>query len=186
MKAFILISILATATIANASTYVVLGRADPWLAHATIDNIGTYEPADTAPFSSPVLVTVTPGSTITWSATGQVGHPGDIAGPDGASWAYTSRSIGANNGINDLYAPICSLIGVWYQGGGGTAFYMGANGSAVVPSGVTELFLGTMDSYGWANNIGQFDVTIPDAGSTLGLLGIAFTMMGTLSRKIRK
>jgi hypothetical protein len=30
----------------------------------------------------------------------------------------------------------------------------------VVPAGATRLFLGTMDSYGWANNIGSFTVKI--------------------------
>jgi hypothetical protein len=33
-----------------------------------------------------------------------------------------------------------------------------------VPAGATRLFLGTMDIFGWANNIGEFQVTIDGSG----------------------
>jgi hypothetical protein len=177
---------------ASAAVFTVPGTADPWLANAAIDNLGTPEPADVAPGQSPVLAgSFAPGSTVTWSATGRVGHPGDVAGPDGASWAWTSRNIGANNGINDLYEPICSLIGVWAYPGGGTAFFMGSNGSAVVPAGATELFLGTMDGYGWANNVGEFIVeinganSVPDAGATAGLMVLGLGLLALARRQSR-
>jgi hypothetical protein len=36
--------------------------------------------------------------------------------------------------------------------------------SIVAPAGATRLFLGTMDSFGWANNTGEFQVTIDIVG----------------------
>jgi len=101
----------------SAGTVVVPGIADPWLAgmpNGTHDNMGTPEPDDVAPFQSPILAgAVTGGASITWTAAGSVGHPGDVSGPDGASGAVTSRNIGANNGMSDLKSPICALIGVF-------------------------------------------------------------------------
>jgi hypothetical protein len=70
-------------------------------------------------------------------------------------------------------------------------FYMGdgSTESLTVPTGATRLFLGTMDGYGWYNNPGAFtvdltDVTpVPDAGSTLAMLGVAFGVVSTGRRK---
>jgi hypothetical protein len=169
---------LAVLTVsANAVTFIVPGTADPWLANASVDNVGTPEPDDTSPGQSPVFAgLVTPGDTISWSATGLVGHPGDLSNPDGGP--LTSRLVGAQNGISDLpNTPICALIGVWAFPGGGTSFLMGSSGSAVVPLGANQLFLGTMDGFGWANNIGEFTVevevaSVPDTSSTLSLLSL--------------
>jgi hypothetical protein len=97
---------------------VVSGKSDPWLAgmpSGSLDNVGTPEPADSAPGQSPVFaIAVTSGTQVQWTATGQVGHPGDLAYPDGNPWNYIfSRYIGANNGISDIKAPIDSLLGVF-------------------------------------------------------------------------
>jgi hypothetical protein len=106
-----------------AGTFNVPGTSDPWLAgmpSGTLDNIGTPESPDSAPGQSPVLVTginITGGTILNWSATGQVGHPGDISGPDGASYYIVSHSVGASNGISDITAPINSLIGVFLGSG---------------------------------------------------------------------
>jgi hypothetical protein len=72
-------------------------------------------------------------------------------------------------------------------------FYMG-DGSAqsvVVPAGATRLYLGTMDGFGWDNNTGSFSVTltnvtaaVPDAGSTMAMMGLAFGLVGAVRRKI--
>jgi hypothetical protein len=102
-----------------AATVTVPGTSDPWLAgmpNGSLDNVATPEPADVAPAQSPVLVTgitIGGGTTLKWNATGQVGHPGDPAGPDGYSLGIYSRYIGANNGISDITAPIDSLLGVF-------------------------------------------------------------------------
>jgi hypothetical protein len=63
--------------------------------------------------------------------------------------------------------------------------------SVTVPTGATRLFLGTVDGFGWYNNVGQFDVTltnvtasVPDGGSAMAMLGFALGAMGILRRKI--
>jgi hypothetical protein len=72
-------------------------------------------------------------------------------------------------------------------------FYMG-DGSAqsvTVPTGATRLYLGTMDGFGWDNNTGAFTVdftagvtqSIPDAGSTLAMLGVALGVLGMVRRQ---
>jgi hypothetical protein len=96
----------------------VPGTSDPWLANGTTAsfNPGSGEPADFAPAQSPVLVTgitITPGIMLQWIATGQVGHPGDLAGPDGASSVMTAHFTGAENGISDITVPINALLGVF-------------------------------------------------------------------------
>jgi hypothetical protein len=100
----------------------VPGTSDPWLAgmpNGTLDNVGTPEPADAAPAQSPVLagIPIGGGTILKWSATGQVGHPGDPAGPDGATGLNFSHLIGKNNGISDITAPIDSLLGVFLGSG---------------------------------------------------------------------
>jgi hypothetical protein len=98
----------------------VPGTSDPWLAgmpagSSASFNSGSGEPADFAPAQSPVLVpgiTISGGTVLVWSATGLVGHPGDIAGPDGATGIF-SHFTGAENGISDINAPIDSLLGVF-------------------------------------------------------------------------
>ena len=55
----------------------------------------------------------------------------------------------------------------------------------VAPFGATRLYLGTMDGYGWANNIGSFDVTIAPVPepSTLLLLGSGLIGLAGYGRK---
>lgn len=101
---------------------VVPGTSDPWLAgmpdgSTASFNPGSGEPADVAPAESPVLVTgitITPGMMLQWTATGIVGHPGDLADPDGATGiASFVHFTGAENGISDINVPIDSLLGVF-------------------------------------------------------------------------
>jgi hypothetical protein len=211
----------------KAGTYVVPGTSDPWLAgmpNGSQDNIPTPEPPDVAPAQSPVgPIDVLPGQVLTWTASGQVGHPMDIADPDGKPWEFIwTRYIGANNNMSDIQAPIDSLLGVFL---GPTqpdlnppppsaldfsttasreyvsltpevqqVFFMGdglgaggAQQQIVVPAGATRFYLGIMDGYGWANNIGAFEVTIngaPDGGSTLMLLGVVFGAMAAMRRRL--
>jgi hypothetical protein len=58
---------------------------------------------------------------LQWIATGQVGHPGDIAGPDGASSVITAHFNGAENEISDISVPIDSLLGVFLGSSIGSA-----------------------------------------------------------------
>ncbi len=100
----------------------VPGTSDLWLAgmpdgSTASYNSGSVEPADVAPAQSPVLVSgipIVPGTMLLWTADGLVEHPGDIAGPDGATWvgSYT-HFTGAENGISDIQVPIDSLLGVF-------------------------------------------------------------------------
>jgi len=104
-----------------AQSETVPGTSDPWLAGMPAGttasfNPGSGEPADVAPAQSPVLVTsisITPGTQLQWTATGQVGHPGDVAGPDGAASVITSHFTGAEHGISDVNVPIDALLGVF-------------------------------------------------------------------------
>ena len=112
-------AVLVSAATAGAAAINVPGTSNPWLAgmpNGTQSNLNTPEPPDVAPTHSPVLVAnlcVEPGGLITWSASGQVGHPGDVAGPDGALNALTAHLVGAEHGMSDILAPIDSLLGVF-------------------------------------------------------------------------
>jgi hypothetical protein len=152
---------ISTAQSQAAITLTVPGTADPWLANGGTDNEGTDEPADTVPGQAPVLFgTVTPGTLLSWEASGEVGHPEELAGPDGFPGVVKHHLVGANNGIPDIDAEVCSLIGVFTGPSLGEIFKMGSNGSTVVPAGATRFYLGTMDGYGWADNEGQFVVKL--------------------------
>jgi len=169
--ALMVVGLAILATTSQATLYNVPGTADPWLAGVAsgsfdpTDGSGHLgEPPDVAPNQSPVQVTdagvLTPGNIITWSATGTVGHPGDTSGPNGNSSVIAIRTWGTQNGIPDINpTPINALLGV-FIGTAPTVFFMGESGSITVPAGATGFYLGTMDAYGWANNIGSFDVEI--------------------------
>jgi hypothetical protein len=104
---------------AQGTTVTVPGTSDPWLAgmpngSSASFNPGSGEPADFAPSESPVFAfAVVPGSVLTWTASGGVGHPGDFAGPDGATGVLSVHFTGAENGISDITVPIDSLLGVF-------------------------------------------------------------------------
>jgi large repetitive protein len=222
MKKFLLSAIIggsfASLALVSQAQVIVPGSSDPWLAGQPSGT--TASSGDVAPAQSPVYAgSVSAGTTITWSATGLVffepGTPSD--GPNGE----TGFLIGdpAQNGIAGLNdVPVDGLVGIFlgptvpsdpapttldfaglltYSGltpGVDQPFYMG-DGSAqsvVVPTGGTRLFLGTVDGFGWYNNIGSFDVTltnvtapVPDGASTMALLGAAFGVMGFVRRKIK-
>jgi hypothetical protein len=201
MNKLILTAVLSTMVVAvNAATYTVPGWADPWLANGGVDPAYGGEPADypfakpdntpyATPDSSPIpFGSVSPGNSINWTAWGEVGHPGEPAGPDGdTSQPNYSRVNGALNGIPDFSAPINSLIGVFTGPGFAEVFLMGSSGSKIVPVGADALYMGTMDAYGWGNNIGAFTVnaSVPDGGSTLALLGGAMAVLSGMARRFR-
>ncbi len=105
---------------AHSTTVNVPGTSDPWLAGMPAGstasfNPGSGEPADVAPAQSPVLVNgIVPGTLLMWTATGQVGHPGDVTDPDGKPFLINlSHFTGAENGISDITVPVDSLLGVF-------------------------------------------------------------------------
>ena len=54
----------------------------------------------------------------------------------------------------------------FFIGDGLTGTGSGSIQNFIIPTGATRLFLGTMDLYGWYNNIGSFDVTATQFGVT--------------------
>lgn len=191
---------LALSSQAHALIVVVPGTSNPWLAgqpDGTNASPGPVDP-DVAPDHSPIYIgTFCPGDVIFWEGDGLVSNTpslGDGSGPNGG--VSISHADGAENGIADLTAPINSLIGVWFGGGTGTPFFMGESGSAVVPSGQTSLYLGTMDGYEWSNNTGNFQVGIlvresgqcvPEGGSFGVMYVFAAGLMGlSVARRMRR
>ncbi len=95
-------------------TTTVPGTSDPWL--AGMPDGSTASSGDVAPAQSPILFSDFPigsGTILQWSASGIVGHPGDPAGPDGATSVITPHLTGAENGISNITVPIDSLLGVF-------------------------------------------------------------------------
>ncbi len=100
---------------ASAVTITVPGTSSPFLAgmpNGSTDGLGS-----TAPAQSPVQVTgitITPGTSLTFSTTGVVGNgPGQPLSfnPDGTVGNFASN--GSQNGISGYIAPINSLAGVF-------------------------------------------------------------------------
>lgn len=115
----VLLALPSRRSVAQEATVTVPGTANLWLAGmpaGTTD--GPFLPRDTAPAQSPVEVTglpITPGSALTFRASGQVTHDRllippslpDGGGPGGA------HNGGAAHGIARVNAPMSSLIGVF-------------------------------------------------------------------------
>jgi hypothetical protein len=104
-------------------------------------------------------------------------QPDLLAPPDGLDF----RTIGL-----DFLALAPTLRQVFFVGDGFTGG--GTLQQFVIPVGATRLFLGTMDGFGWANNTGEFNVTVsnvalvpvPAAG---WLFASALALLGWGSRK---
>jgi hypothetical protein len=112
--AAVILCVMCIALPVNASLITVPGTSDPWL--AGMPDGSTASTTDSAPGQSPVLVgiAITSGMTLQWTASGLVGHPMDLAGPDGATWLSSySHDAGAQNGISNITVPIDSLLGVF-------------------------------------------------------------------------
>lgn len=186
------VSALVLGASANATTFNVPGTSDPWLAGQPDGTPASSN--DVAPGQSPVFAgSFSAGAVICWTADGFVlNYPGTGGfDPNGDPNWIQGHDAGAENGISNIVAPLNSLIGVWYGGGIGTTFFMGSSGSATVPAGATDLYLGTMDGYEWNNNSGSFNVTVgvcgvPDSGSTMLLTGLAMAALAGAARKARR
>jgi hypothetical protein len=102
---------------AQAGTYTVSSLTDIWLASRSDGTTITgYFGSDTAPANSPVLVSVTAGSTLTFSASGSTSVDGScFAGPDGG--CYADESGFSPSPASDTYkGPSNALIGVFLTG----------------------------------------------------------------------
>ncbi len=180
---------------ADAATYVVPGTSNPFLAGAPSGASVTMNGyTDDAATSSPIAIAVSAGQTLSFLATGGVSNcPGcAISGPGGAG-ATTSYSVTANgftpivNGFSNL--PLNALIGVFNNNGtANDPFVIGSSYNIVVPTGATMLYLGTVDSYQWANNIGGFAVDVAAAvpePATWALMILGFGAIGATMRRRR-
>jgi uncharacterized protein (TIGR03437 family) len=167
-------------------TVIVRGTNDPWLAgmpegsNASCD-LQTHGTCDVAPAQSPasVILSLNPASTITIAATGGVNKSGSFPfGPDGNPASMVSHDAGPENGISNVTAPANSLVGVFLGPAGPNllpppdpdadpthpglrqVFLIGSNRTVAPPSGATRLFLGTMDTSRWSDQLGYFTVKL--------------------------
>ena len=184
------------------------------------DGIGDYAPAQSPVYAGSVTAGATitwsaTGLVGNGPSEPEFGPNGDVTG---SLYGLFDHGSGAENGISDVLSiGVDSLMGVFLgpvcrqdqlpsaldfssieftyttlSPAVDQVFYMGDGSvqSLIVPTGATRLFLGTMDGFGWDNNLGAFDVNlqnvtapVPDGGSTMAMLGVAFGVIGFVRRK---
>lgn len=166
------ILLISSVVLAQTSvTVVVPGSADPWLAGMPNGAIATCAPpnlCDRAPGESPVRVPLqlTPGNVLTFEAAGTVrwsppSEPGAVAiGPDGLQSLVHCVTGQPLNGIPNHCGPSMALVGVFLGPSLPVVFHIGSHRDVTIPSGATELYLGTKDQWVWSNNSGAFTVTV--------------------------
>ena len=92
----------------------VPGTADPYLAGMPDGSTASF--GDTAPAESPaqvVGISIVPGTTLIFTASGSVNFGGGPGGTDGLPNYFTPHAGGAQNGISGLTAPVDALLGVF-------------------------------------------------------------------------
>jgi hypothetical protein len=109
-------SIVSFPIAASAVTLVVPGTSNPFLAGLPNGSVDNLNDGDSAPAQSPLLVTgvtITAGTSLTFSATGGVNNSGSPSNnnPDGVQGFIVND--GSQNGISGFNAPINSLIGLF-------------------------------------------------------------------------
>ena len=194
-------ALVLTAGSAGATTFVVPGTSDPFLAGAPAGAFVTFATGDidTATAQSPFSLAVTAGQTLTiGNVTGLVSNGPCCAliGPTGGS--LTNSVSFTATGFTALVAgfsnlPFNSLIGVFYgpnpaDPGVDTVFEIGNGGTFVVPTGATQLILGTVDSYQWNNNLGAFsvDISAVPEPATWAMMLMGFGLVGAGVRMSRR
>jgi hypothetical protein len=107
------------------------------------------------------------------------GEPDPTATPEGLLFsAQKSR---------DYTSLSPALQQVFFMGDGLTSGSL--TQTIIAPAGATRLFLGTMDSFGWANNIGEFEVTIegieqvPDSTPYCWLMLVGLLAVSAIHRR---
>jgi hypothetical protein len=121
---------------------------------ARAESTSVNVPATSNPFSSPTIVPLRAGESISIEASGSVRN-GSCPPPNcqttGPSGFGTVR-------WNSFSAPVGSLIGAFRPGGGW--FVVGGHLPTIsVPRGANALWLGVMDD-NWSDNSGHFSVTV--------------------------
>lgn len=191
------VALMAAVGPAGATTIVVPGTSDLWLAGAPAGaRASGLTPADVgvdvAPAHSPVAVMLIVGTLYDFTATGCVANAPEYAcyGPDGGPWfgdPTVPHYAGAQNGIGEFAAPLDSLIAVW--AGSSVPFFVGSHltFTALAPT----LYLGVMDGHEWNNNLGAHIIVyapvesrrIPDVPEPSTLLLVAAGAVVIISRR---
>jgi hypothetical protein len=155
------VALVAFGGAADASV-IVPGTADIWAWDGTPapGDITTPPPAVDV---SPVLAIsdLSGIASVTFGVSGQTWNCPTCAGDN----YLQAHDAGAWSNLPNLAAPINSLIGAWINPldpSVNSAFEIGSGGLFFVPTGATELFLGSMDGYQWNNNGGAFTVDITE------------------------
>ena len=81
------------------------------------------------------------------------GEPDLSPAPPSLDFRVTGNVVGGVNYVS--LSP--DLKQVFFIGDG---FSSGTTQTVVVPTGATRLFLGTMDGFGWSDNVGSFEVQV--------------------------
>jgi len=190
---------------AGAATVVVPGTSDPFLAGApsgaSVDFNGVIDAnTDYAPAESPVAISVKGGDTLIISASndptlGSVGNCTGCTSGSPAGGADINSTPFTTTGFTALVSgfpaalPINSLVGL-FNGPSPSVFEIGDGGTFTVPTGATELYLGTADGYQWNNNVGAYDVTLSGPAvpepATWAMMLVGFGGLGAAMRSRRK
>jgi hypothetical protein len=197
------LALVAASAHAGSTTVTVPGTADPFLAGApngaSVDFNGVIDAnTDYAPAESPVAIGVTGGQTLWISAAndatlGPVGNCYGCVSGSPAGGEVTNSTPFTTTGFTALVLgyssalPINSLVGL-FNGPSPSVFEIGDGGTFAVPTGATDLYLGTVDRYQWNNNIGAYDVTVsavPEP-ATWALMFIGVGMIGAGLRVARR
>ena len=105
----------------------------------------------------------------------------DASQPDGSPAPSALDFSILGTGFSSL-AP--GLKQTFFVGDGLTGTGSGNIQSFIVPTGATRLFLGTMDLFGWYNNLGSFDVTATQVSepNPLLLFALGLSFLGITRR----
>ncbi len=117
----------------------VQSTSDIWLAGQPNGvSVTGFFGSDTAPAASPVLVNVTGGEILTFSATGLTSVDGtNFGGPDGAAAYPDQSSFSPAPASGDYNGPADALLGVFLNAGAGP---IAINGSGVTTGFVPGLY----------------------------------------------
>jgi hypothetical protein len=196
---------------AGAATYTVDATDDIFLAGQTslpspdFAHNGAYGNGVGAG-SLPVAISVTSGTTLHLIATGAVSCcSGNISndpnGPNGGGFGGPTNILGYGNvaGVpSSLGVPDLALLGVFNGPGAAGAqlwqpFLVGASYTATVPTGVTTLYLGFADAFGFSgapgaynDNTGSLTVSSVPESSTWAMMALGFAGLASAAYRTRR